>query len=147
MVVVLAFQIFSVLRTQEDESASFPLPPRREADREVLQPAPPEAPPEMPPKKLPVDPNRLIANDPFDWRERASAGAAEQANVAPLRLLRIRSAGDSTMVQIETDSSRKWYQVGEAFESYELLSVDPEAGTAEIFDESLNRTRVIALED
>lgn len=147
MVAVLAFQIFSVLRTEQEDSLGLPPTPSRVADRERLDPVPPEMPPEMPPRKPPVNPERLVENDPFDWRARTSAAAADQVSLTTLRLLRIRSAGDSAMVQIQTDSSRKWYRVGEAFESYELLSVDADAGTADIFDESLNRTITIGLDD
>lgn len=146
MVAALAYQIFGVLRTQDDAAASFPPNPRREADPELLDPKPPAAPPEIPADKIPVPPEALTPNDPFDWRARDESSAADQENLVPLRLLAIRGEGDSALVQIETDSSKKWYKVGEAFESFELLSVDVEEETAEVFDEGLNRARVIELE-
>lgn len=146
VVAVLAFQIFSVARTEEDLSQGMPSPPRPQVDPELLENPPPGLPPDLPPSKPPVNAERLAQNDPFDWSRQAGPAAGEDANLSTLRLLRIRGEGDEAIVQIETDASRKWYTVGEAFESYELLSVDAEAGTAEVFDESLNRTRTIRLE-
>lgn len=147
MIAVLAFQIFSVLRTEEDQTLGMPPPPSKQADRESLEPAPPEMPPEIPPREPPVNAPRLATNDPFDWREQSAGPGAGGPAESTLRLLRIRGEGESAFVQIQTESSRRWYSVGEAFESYELLSVDAEEGTAEVFDESLNRTRTIRLDE
>ena len=146
MVAALAYQIFGVLRTPDDAAASFPPNPRREADPELLDPRPPAAPPEIPGDNVPVPPEVLSDNDPFDWRARDESSAADQENQVTLTLLAIRGEGDSAFVQIETDSSKKWYKVGDAFESFELLSVDIDEETAEVFDEGLNRVRVIEME-
>lgn len=143
---MLAYQIFGVLRIEEDTNISFPSNPRREPDPELLDPRPPEAPPEVPPSKPPRDPGVFIQNDPFDWREKDRAGGPEAAALGTLRLLNMQGTGDSVLIQIETETSKKWYKVGDAFESYELLSVDVEAGTAEVFDESINRARIIEME-
>ena len=147
MVAVLAFQIFNVIRTEEDLSRGLPSSPRITADPAQLDPPPPDLPPELPPQKPPANPNVLIQNNPFDWREQRGGGGGPDTSLSTLILLRIRGEGENAIAQIETDSSRKWYSVGEAFESYELLSVDVDEGTAEVFDESLNRTRIIRLED
>lgn len=147
MVAVLAFQIFSVLRTEDDNFIDPPPNPVKVAKREDLDPSPPGDPPPMPAPEAPVNENEFVEKDPFDWRERSAASTTAGAETTTLRLLRIRGTGDDLVVQIETETSRKWYRVGEAFESYEIISVDPDAGFAEIFDEASNRTRIIELED
>lgn len=147
MVAVLAFQIFSVLRTEDDEEYNIPTAPRPGPSADQLDPEPPEAPPEIPPPRPMVNVDRLSTNNPFDWRRQTGPAVSADANLRPLQLLRIRGEGPDAIVQIQTETGRKWYTVGEAFESYELLDVDADAGTAEVFDESVNRTRTIRLNE
>lgn len=61
--------------------------------------------------------------------------------VIELTVHMVRDVGGGRFkAQIETKSSKKWYAEGQAFESFELLSIDGEEECCEIFAESLGKT-------
>jgi hypothetical protein len=147
MVVVLAYQIFTVIRTEEEDLASFPPNPRSKPEIDQLDPAPPGTPPDIPPNRSRIDP-RTFDNDPFVWRDERGAVGGDEDIASSLRLLRFQQIGNKYRVQIDTGTSRaRWYEVGEAFESYELVSVNPDEKSVEVFDEGANKTRVLYLEE
>lgn len=139
---MLAYQIMGVVRTVETKSDPIPKPPRVRGD---VVPAPPEPPTELPEHKPPIKPPNA-EDDPFVFEPERSEGSSAEEETE-LYLLNIVVSGGRYRVQIETESSSKWYSEGDAFENYEILSVDPEEGTCEIFDESRNRSRTLYLEE
>ncbi len=49
-------------------------------------------------------------------------------------------------VRIRSASRRGWYSEGDAFESYQLLSIDPETGCIVVFSEKIGRREEICKE-
>lgn len=75
----------------------------------------------------------------FYRRPGQSRGGAENTDELQLTVLNFQGTGDNVRVRIRTEGSRKWYSVGDAFESYELLSVDLDTGCIEVFSEALGK--------
>ncbi len=125
------------------------MPPKRIPDPTNLpeewtveqgRPPAPEASP-LPPS--PVAYNALVKDNPFtaatDRKDVDTTGGPPN-----IRLLAIREWGNTYRAQIQT-RTRKWYEAGESFETYQLVSIDPDAGTVEIFSEQHGRTYTYAL--
>jgi hypothetical protein len=94
----------------------------------------PPAPPANPLPPSPVAYNALVKDNPFTAatdERRPQDGPGAPPN---LRLLAIREWGDTYRAQIQT-RTRKWYAAGESFETYQLVSIDPEDGSVVIFSE------------
>ena len=52
-----------------------------------------------------------------------------------ITLLDIRQVRGKNRAKLQTESSARWYDEGQQFESFELLSVDPDAGTCQVRSE------------
>ena len=48
--------------------------------------------------------------------------------------------------RIQTASTRKWYREGEKFETWELVSVDPEAGCVELYGAASRKRKKVCLD-
>ncbi len=64
-----------------------------------------------------------------------------------LTLLRIREAGSGRyLAQIETNKRTGWYREGDAFESFQLVRIDPVRNCVRVFSESLGRSVEMCLD-
>ena len=125
------------------------MPPKRIPDPTNLpeewtveqgRPPAPEASP-LPPS--PVAYNALVKDNPFTAAN-TPTDRGRDTDQPKISLLAIREWGDTYRAQIQT-RTRKWYEAGESFETYQLVSIDPDAGTVEIFSEQHGRSFTYAL--
>ncbi len=79
--------------------------------------------------------------DPFWYYSQLTANTEKTKDVqdAGIKLILIRKVRDEYRAQLQTESSTKWYTEGDAFESFELLKIDPDAGTCQVRSERLGR--------
>ncbi|MBI1317455.1 MAG: hypothetical protein GC168_00715 [Candidatus Hydrogenedens sp.] len=137
MVVLLCRQVYAVVYPPEPEQeASLPLP---------RTPDPADLPPEVdPPSPEPISGLRtpgeyvnLYRKNPFWYYSTRSEGATgSDSDTLNIQLLDIRVAGSRVTARLKTNAATKWYVKGDKFEEYQLLDIDPEAGTVEIYSES-----------
>jgi hypothetical protein len=64
---------------------------------------------------------------------------------AGIRLLDMKKVRDKHRVKLQTAAAEKWYYEGDAFESFELLSIDPDEGTCQVRSERLGRVITLRL--
>lgn len=122
------------------------MPPKRIPDPNALPEEWTEEegrPPSPPPNPLPPAPtpyNALIKDNPFAAVSTGSADGPRGEERPNIVLLGIREWGDGTYrAQIYT-RTRKWYEEGESFEAYQLISINPEEQSVEIFSEKHGRS-------
>ena len=100
----------------------------------------------LPPRQM-ADWVGIYTPNPF-WYFSGLAAAANQPKEvvdAGIKLLRIKQVKDKYRAQLQTESSTKWYDEGESFESFEILKIDPEAGTCQVRSERLGRVITLSL--
>jgi hypothetical protein len=147
MVGFLMYRVYQVVNPIVGPEARLPSPPRSNIGDDVDRPG---LPPPPPPPPRTDDWSRLWRFNPFEFRQpRASrtTDGENPADVLEIRLLRITpSGGGKFRAQIATPGRTAFYEEGQSFESYELLEIDPDAGTVTIFSEGLQKTAVLELE-
>ena len=143
VVVVLCSRVYEVLNPEDPPpmpTYSFPqrMPPTDLAElRQLGFPGPPPPPP--PPRRLKPW-TSLRKRNPF-WYNPTSGGDEDQKLAGFFRdpgvyLLNITPGKDGVpRAQLQTRSSRKWYDEGEQFEKFELISIDPENEECVIYSE------------
>jgi len=79
--------------------------------------------------------------DPFWYYSQLTTNTEKTKEVqdAGIKLIRIRKVKDEYRAQLQTEGSTQWYTEGDAFESFELLKIDPEAKTCQVRSERLGR--------
>jgi len=99
-------------------------------------------------------PPRQMANwtgvytpNPFWYFSGLTAAANQPKEVvdAGIKLLQIRQVRDKYRAQLQTESSTKWCNEGDPFESFEILKIDPDAGTCQVRSERLGRVITLSL--
>jgi len=100
---------------------------------DVEMPRPPN-PPRLAQWKALYTPNPFWFNP--SERRSDNQGQREETDIV---LLRIRDVRGTPRVQLRTASATKWYSEGEQFESYQVFSIDPEAGTCQVRSERTGR--------
>ena len=143
MVVVLCWYVYKALNPPEQEDDILMVLPKSEVGSEVggvEWPPPPAA-------RRPVDWSSIHKRSPF-WYF-STPGATEQNDRgeqdARISLLNIRVVSGRPRAQLQTESSKKWYDEGESFESFELLKIDPEAETCDVYSERLGKVVILEL--
>jgi hypothetical protein len=135
---LLCWQMYQVANPKPpDEMVVVPPPlPKPPDDWEGGPPWPPPG----PPRKGPEDWRGLYARNPM-W---VFAHSPENDNISDrgeqdpgIRLLKIMEMPDGSVRAWLETNTREWYLPGDKFESFELLSIDPEAQTCEVFSEKL----------
>ena len=142
-------------RTMDPSDAPFEfkqhMPPKRIADPNSLpeewtadkgRPPMPQANP-LPP--APVAFNALVKDNPFSASSTSGTGPTTGQERPNLTLLDIKEWKSGTYRAYILTRTRKWYAEGEQFETYQLMSIDPEAGTVEIFSEQHGRSFTYSL--
>jgi len=95
------------------------------------------------------DGNKLVASNPFSAEGLGAGEVDEFGERRPeLELLEIRPwTGDTHVAEIRTQTARaKRYGVGDAFESYRIISIDPNAGEVVIYSEEHRRNFTFTLD-
>jgi hypothetical protein len=148
MVGFLIFRVYQVVYPDTPVAGDELVPyPSKELGDDVDRPG---VPPALPPPPRMDDWSRLWRLNPMNYRQPRNRGGGDNPESADLeiRLLRISElAPGRYRAQIRTPSRTGWYEEGQAFESYELLDIDAEAGTVTVFSEQLQRAVPLELED
>ncbi len=105
----------------------------------------PPTPPANPLPPPPVAYTALVKDNPFTATTTTDDGTRTEERPPELQLLDIKPMGDNAYRAYIQTRARKWYREGEQFESYQLVSIDPEAGTVEIFSERHGRSFMFSL--
>ena len=144
MVIFLCFRVYQVVQPAQSqtENKDFELP-RSEFPPDVETPG---TPPRIPGNPSPRNWTDLWRNNPFTYvRAGDSTRRNENSDQAlDLEVLNFQeTSGGIWRVQIRSASRRGWYSEGEAFESYELLSIDPDLECIVVYAEGLGRREEI----
>ena len=84
------------------------------------------------------------ASQATDAQTAPAPGPHVEEDAAAISVLRIIRWNDgSYRAEVATDQSRGFYGVGEAFERYEIRSIDPEKKAVEIFDAIENKVETL----
>ena len=144
MVIFLCFRVYQVVQPAQSqtENKDFELP-RSEFPPDVETPGTPP--------RIPADPNPgnwtdLVRNNPFVYVSPGDStrGDGDSDQVLDLEVLNFQETSDGNWrVRIRSASRRGWYSEGDAFEAYELLSIDPETECIVVFAEELARRQEI----
>ncbi len=141
MVVVLAAQLYRIV-TEEQTQTPIPNPPQATGTLEVPQPniqPPPAAQPSY-------DAAALVDQNPF-WataRPRGQQQQTEQRRREPqvdVQLDRVTQMADGNYrARLSRGRTSRFVSEGETFEGYQLLGIDGEAGTVELYHDETGRT-------
>jgi hypothetical protein len=147
MVCFLVLRVYQVVSPQEAGPTARPYPlPGKELPPDS---PPPGLPPAPPPAPRTADWSQLWRYSIFNYRQpRVGTGPADRGDRQTVKLdvLRIRQMADGNyMAQIRTLRD-KWYREGEAFETYEVLDIDPEAQTVTIFVEQEQKAMTFSVQ-
>lgn len=148
MVGFLIFRVYQVVSPASgEENKRMPRPPGNELPDDAN---PPGDPPPPPPPPRTEDWSRLWRFNPFVWRAPQGGGGPEGDNADDinLRLLRIREVAPGQIrAQIDSGTRESWYAPGQAFETYEVLSIDQENGVVTVFSERHQRSVELRIEN
>ncbi len=139
LVLVLIYQVYKVkfAATEVAEDTVQFVPPRGTVPAsDVELPPPPPADPDRP------DTKRLVRSNPFSANGLGGGpGQGEDSAKPDLELLRIMPwTGGTYVAEIRTQTARpKRYGVGDQFESYQIISIDPNANEVVIYSEEHRR--------
>jgi len=140
MVGFLMYRVWQVFYPPPMPEEAFLRPPMQSLPEEPGPGIEPPRPPIAPPMRIPGDYATIHQRNPFWYygRQTAGAGRGDAADVQ-IQLLRIRVVNNQNRVQLRTATTTGWYNEGERFEEFELVSVDPENNTATVYAERLGR--------
>ena len=147
MVVLLSFRIYAILNPSSPEDAQkIFAPPRTELTENVETPG-------VPPRALALnrseDWSALLTRDMFIYeKSRDTSTLTPDGEISNVRILRIREVSPGKFrIQIQTEAAaKKWYSVGDAFETYTLLAVDLDTQCCELFDDRLGKRIELCVE-
>jgi len=145
MVVILCYQVYTVVYPNEKPHTKPPLPPKA-GPGDAPQPPSPDSAPTL---TFSGDYKSVYQRNPFWYysgrgRTTGSGGPGE----VYIKLLDLQDAagGKPAQAKIQTSTTTQWYPVGDAFEQFRLDSVDLAAGTASVYIESLGQQRTLQKE-
>lgn len=138
MIAVLVWRVVEVVNPAEPESMKAYSVPR---SGPVAVPQPPPTPrPQVPPPTAP-----LTRANPFWYHANPNAAGGDGESGAPdLTLMNIQNppAGPVAMIRAGRDRARS-LKVGDEFATYQVMSIDVEAETVTVYDESTATTYTI----
>ncbi len=147
MVIFLCFRVYQVVQPPQEGPGGVFQPPRNELPTEVETPG---TPPRVPGIPSPGNWADLWRNHPFLY---VSPGDVTRGNgnsdqTLDLEVLNFQETSDGNWrVRIQSASRRGWYSEGDAFEAYELLSIDAETECIVVFSEELARREEICIKE
>jgi len=136
MVGVLCYRIYVVLNPEVMVETVNARPPDRSVEGHSPEIIPPEV-PAPPALDLPGNYTGLYRNNPY-WYYAGDRGVGEEEVTAAtlgINLLDIKEAAGTWRAQLQTETTRKWYEEGEQFEEFELIEINAEEGTAVVYSE------------
>lgn len=138
MVLILALRVYVLVNAEDETEAKTYSIPASPSGVDTNSPPPP------PPLEIPEPITRLSSRSPFLYVPPAGGGnqgiSAEERQDAKVRVLRIApGSGGSYVAQITTGGARKFVQEGGSFESYQLISIDPDTECCIIYSENSNK--------
>ncbi|MFP6580939.1 MAG: hypothetical protein VCD00_00115 [Candidatus Hydrogenedentota bacterium] len=145
MVILLGYRVYSLVYTPENNDPNrMPIKPGDQYQGDVLTP------PLIPPP-YDMDPvTRLIRNPPFNYTtprggtDTRGPGAEDAGEIRVLRI--VEGADGRYKARITTGASKKLILEGEKFESYQLMTIDPDTGCCEIYSEILSKLIEVCIE-
>jgi hypothetical protein len=151
LAVMVGFLIFRVYQVVYPDPAGPTTddvrPPRSKVPDDVETPG---IPPTIPGVPRTDDWSRLWRFNPLNYRQPRTRGGSTtdpSAGEIDLQVIRISPFGQGKYrAQIKSPGRTGWYEEGQAFESYELLAIDADAGTVTVFSEQLQRSVELQLE-
>lgn len=139
LVLVLMYQVYKVKFAPSEvaeEGVQFVPPRGTVTDSKVEEPPPPPPDPDRP------DTKRLVRSNPFSANGLGGgAGPGDESAMPDLEVLRVMPwTGGTYVAEIRTQTTRpKRYGVGDQFESYQIISIDPNANEVVIYSEEHRR--------
>ena len=135
---ILVFRVYQVVQptTGTDDEATIPRPPSSSA------PSAPPLSPNIVVQEKPEPRTALLVRNPFVWQAQGGPSTVVDAGSGKpaLVLLRTQVRPDGTPeAQIRSGPSRKWYDVGSKFESYELTDIDVANQKIKIYSEEMRK--------
>lgn len=146
MVVFLCFRVYQVVKPEEDKTGKIFRRAGNDLPPDVEKPGQPD---------LIADINYEERYDSLYTRNMMTynpsgirPGQETEGEVqVDLTVLSINEVSNGVFrAQIRTSQSRKWYSEGDAFESYELLSIDASTLCCDIFAENIGRRVTLCVE-
>jgi len=136
MVAILCWHVYKVVYPPKEEAlAEHRLPSGAVPEKRL-----PDVPPPVVRQSMQWD--MVFTPNPFWYfsAQKETVSTKEGPKDAGISLLRIRKVGrDKYKAQLRTANTTRWYEEGEGFESFQLLRIDPVAGTCEVRSERLGR--------
>lgn len=142
MLCILCWNVYKVLNTPEEKPTPH-APPKAQID-DTYQP---KEIPEDPPRREVLDWTAIYTPNPF-WYSPSQGGTAPTPGGEEdpgITLLRIAETGGRLRAQLRTASATRWYDENEAFESFQLLRIDPANRSVEVRSERLGRVITLKL--
>ncbi len=130
LVAVLIWNVYKVATAAEepDETKAVRIIKTTDDLEPVRAPLPPPPPPIN-------DWKSIYTPNPFWYTPGAGTVAQDQKKQVDIKLLSIQPGRDGYRVRLQSGNNRAWHSVGGAFESYEVISIDPDAGTCQVRSE------------
>ena len=140
MVAVLCQRVYDVMNPKGlGEADPIPHMPFRDESNVDIPKNPPQIPQDLLPESwtlLHKRPPTLFVQ-PRRPTDPTNPGGPDTSN---LELRDIKKSGDGYRVQIFTGQGRpRWYEEGDRFESYEIVFIDPDEETVQVYSEETNR--------
>jgi len=141
---ILCYRVYVVLDPPPIEEGPMLSPPKPrlpgpDEDREGLDL--PELPPPRPPMDVPGAYVALYKRNPLTTssdKPTQSAGKQGQEDYG-IKLLKISQARGRWRAQLQTQTTKQWYEENEPFEKFELQEIDPEEETVVVYSEEHGR--------
>ena len=146
LVLVLIYQVYKVKFAPpeaEEDGPRFVLPSGSVRDTITELPPPPPSDPDRP------DTKRLVRSNPFSAIGLGGDNLDEDGQAQPeLELLKIMPwTGGTFVAEIRTQTARpKRYGVGDQFESYRIISIDPSAKEVVVYSEEHRKNFTFTVE-
>lgn len=137
MVIILCYRVYQVLNPVIDDFKRTPKNPGKVLPEEVEPDEPPN-----PPRAVPTEDWSIIWKRPlWLWQPRVDRrdinSAIEQS--VNLQLMDIKEVSDGVYRVKIRSNTIGWYDEGEKFESYELVSIDVDTDSCVIYAEEISR--------
>ena len=139
MVAILCERVYDVMNPKSVDDA-LPIPRKPASDASGV--IPPNNPP-PPPSDLIGESWSLLHIRPVTLFEKPYIGQRDRDDDfgSNLELQEMRKSGKNYSVKISTGQGRaRWYREGESFESYEIVFIDPDKETVQVYSEEANKT-------
>ena len=142
MLVYLGMRVYKVFEPvhEEDFLVSRPSP---SAPDDVLPASPPEG---RPPRRPPGQYSSLINRNPFFFHATKAEGDTGTEEVWNIALVQLQEPAPGKLrARIRTESTTKWYNLGESFEEYEIQDINMAEQTCTVYSSRYQKSKVLKL--